>query len=199
MGLLASYIYMDTALFSAVLLANEGPVPKLPVPFFPPQAIILSLLLLTPPRRWWLYLLVYYAIQVTQGTWYGMPLWYTLLSNAANVIEPLVGASLFRHLIPAFTGFTRLREVGTYVGCVGLAAMLGASWGAAARTILGFPFWTSWQGWFLGDVLASLVLVPTIVLWARAGFRGLRARLAARGRRGRDYLRRPLTRGMAHL
>src|SRR5260370_21371232 len=89
-GLLASYIYMDTALFSAVLLANEGPVPKLPVPFFPPQAIILSVLLLTPPRRWWLYLLAYYAIQVTQGTWYGMPRLSTLLTNATNVVEALV-------------------------------------------------------------------------------------------------------------
>ena len=61
-------------------------MPKLPLPFFPPQAIILSVLLLTPPRRWWLYLLVYYAIQVTQGTWYGMPLWYTLLTNAGNAV-----------------------------------------------------------------------------------------------------------------
>src|SRR5260370_12173029 len=88
-GLLASYIYMDTALFSAVLLANEGPVPKLPLPFFPPQALILPVLLLTPPRRSWLYLLAYYAIQVTQGTWYAMPLSYAPLPNAAHCGHPL--------------------------------------------------------------------------------------------------------------
>ena len=93
-GLLASYVYLQTALFSAVFFAYEGSVPNLPVPFFPPQAIILSVLLLTPARRWWLYLLAYYAMQVAQGTWSGLPLWYTLLSNAANVVEPLVGAQL---------------------------------------------------------------------------------------------------------
>jgi PAS domain S-box-containing protein len=177
LGLLASYVYMQTALFSTVFFAYEGPVPALPVPFFPPQAIILSVLLLTPPRRWWVYLLAYYAMQVAQGTWSGLPLWYTLLSNGANVVEPLVGASLFRRLNPTFTRFTRLREVGTYLGCVVLASMLGASWGAAARAMQGFPLWMSWQGWFIADVLASLVLAPTIVLWASGGFRRLRARL----------------------
>jgi signal transduction histidine kinase len=58
--------------------------------------------------------------------------------------------------------------------------MLGASVGAEARAIRGFPFWASWQGWFLGDVLASLVLAPTIILWASAGLQGLRARSRAR-------------------
>jgi signal transduction histidine kinase/integral membrane sensor domain MASE1 len=179
-GLLASYLYMDAALFSAVLFTDRVPIPTLPVPLFPPQAIILSVLLLTPLRRWWLYLVAYYAMQVAQGEWSGLPRGYALLSNVANVVEPLVGALLFRRLVPQFTQFTRLREVAIYVGCVTLGAMLGASWGAAARAIQGFPFWTSWPGWFLGDVLASLVLAPTIVLWASAGWAGLRARSSQR-------------------
>ena len=179
-GLLASYLYMDTTLFSSLLLVNRDSVPVLPVPLFPPQAIILSVLLLTPTRRWWVYLLAYYALQVAQGEWNGLPRWYALLSNVANVVEPLIGAALFRRLIPQFTQFTRLREVGTYVGCVVLGSVIGASWGAAARAIQGFPFWISWPGWFLGDALASLVLAPTIVLWACVGFGGLRARSVAR-------------------
>ncbi|HEY7059934.1 MAG TPA: ATP-binding protein [Chloroflexota bacterium] len=179
-GLLASYVYMDLALFSAALFEDRLPVPTLPVPLFPPQAIILAVLLLTPTRRWWVYLLVYYVMQVAQGEWDGLPRWYTLLSNGANVVEPLVGATLFRRLVPRFTEFTHLREVSIYVGCVVLAATLGASWGAAARAIQGFPFWVSWQGWFLGDVLASLVLAPTIILWAGAGLQGLRPRSPAR-------------------
>lgn len=179
-GLLASYVYMDWALFSAVLFADRILVPTLPVPLFPPQAIILAVLLLTPPRRWWVYLLVYYVMQVMQGTWDGLPLGYTLLSNGANIIEPLVGAALFRRRCPQGAQFTYLREVGVYVGCVVVAAMLGAAWGAGARALQGFPFWVSWQGWFFGDVLASLVLTPTIVFWASAGFRGPRARSTAR-------------------
>jgi hypothetical protein len=93
-GLLASFLYMHGAAVTALLTAD------VPVPLFPPQAVILSVLLLTPPRRWWLYLLTYYAIQVAQGEWYGLPHWYVLLSNVANVVEPLVGALLLRHFIP---------------------------------------------------------------------------------------------------
>ena len=198
-GLLASYLYMDTTLFSSLLLVNRDSVPVLPVPLFPPQAIILSVLLLTPARRWWVYLLAYYALQVAQGEWNGLPRWYALLSNVANVVEPLIGAALFRQLIPQFTQFTRLREVGTYVGCVVLGSVIGASWGATARAIQGFPFWISWPGWFLGDALASLVLAPTIVLWACVGFGGLRARSVARATEAGAPLRRPAARGMVRV
>src|SRR5262249_34677151 len=92
----------------------------------------------------------------------------------------LVGAALFRRLVPQFTQFTRLGEASIYVGCVVLASTIGATWGAAARALQGFPFWTSWPGWFLSDVLASLVLAATIVLWASAGVRSLQVRSLAR-------------------
>jgi signal transduction histidine kinase/integral membrane sensor domain MASE1 len=141
-----------------------------PLPFFPPQAIILSVLLLTPARRWWIILAVYYVMQVVQGiTLGGLPLWYSLLSNGANVLEPLVGAALFRRFVPQSAQFTNLEVVAVYFACVTLASVLGASWGAASRVLAGAPFWQSWQGWFLADVLASLVLAPMIILWATAG------------------------------
>jgi integral membrane sensor domain MASE1 len=146
-GILASYLYMDTALLSTVLIPYRDPVPALPVPLFPVQATLLCVLLLTPRRRWWVYLLTFCAIHVARSEWIGLPRWYTLLSTGADIVEPLVGAFLFRCLNPRFTQFTRLREVGTYVGCVVLAAMLGAAVGATARAFRGYPFWTSWQGW----------------------------------------------------
>src|SRR5262245_39368584 len=50
-GLLLSYLYLHGA--SIWDLQS----PQLPLPLFPPQAVILSVLLVTPIRRWWLYLL----------------------------------------------------------------------------------------------------------------------------------------------
>ena len=179
-GLLTSYIYIDAALLSTALFGQRDPLPTLVIPLFPPQAVVLSVLLLTPPRCWWLYLLAYCAIYVTRTELLGVPHSIIFLTTVADVVEPLVGALLFFRLIPRFTGFAVLREVVIYVGCVTLGAMLGASVGAAARALRDFPFWTSWQSWFLADVLASLVLAPTIILWAGAGFRGLRARSPAR-------------------
>jgi signal transduction histidine kinase len=169
LGLGASYLY---------LLASALPSPytfNLPVPLFPPQAIILAVLLLTPKRHWGVYLLAYYALQVTQGAWRGLPLSYALLSNGANVAEPLVGALLVRRFLPMPLRFTHLQEVGIYVASVVAASTIGATWGASARAIAGYAFWPSWQGWFLADVLASLMLAPTILLWVGNGFPRLEA------------------------
>jgi signal transduction histidine kinase len=179
-GVLASYIFSDATLLSTALFGERDPVPKLVVPLFLAQAVVLSVLLLTPPRRWWVYLLAYSAIHAARSELIGFPRWLTLLTTVADVVEPLVGALVFRRLVPRFTGFAVLREVLIYVGCVVLGAMLGSCIGATGRAIRGFPFWTSWQGWFLADVLASLVLAPTIILWVGAGFRGLRAPSFAR-------------------
>jgi len=167
-GLLLSYIYSNAALVLPSWI-------EAPDPLFPPQAVILSVLLLTPMRRWWVYLTTYYVIQVVQGmVLASLPPWYASLSNLANVIEPLVGAALFRRFVPQSQQFTSLRAVAIYIGSVTLGSIVGATWGAASRALAGAPFEQSWPGWFLGDLLASLVLAPTIVLWVTAGRLALR-------------------------
>src|SRR5205085_12345925 len=93
-----------------------------------------------------------------------LPAWYLFASNLANVIEPLIGAILLRRFIALPPGFDSVREVSMYVACVAAASAIGASWGATTRMFAGFPAWPSLRGWFLADVLASLVLTPTILL-----------------------------------
>src|SRR5262249_17464285 len=85
------------------------------------------------------------------------------------------GAALFRRFVrDSPQQFAELRNVSIYVASVSVGSIVGATWGAGVRASVGFPFWESWPGWFLADVLASLVLAPTIVLWATSGLRGLR-------------------------
>jgi len=139
----------------------------LPYPFFPVQGVILAVLLMTPVRHWGWFLTLYYVIQVLDGLWFlPMPTWYILLSNVANVLEPLVGALLLRRWMPLPPRFTHLREAVIYIACVALASAIGAVWGSTTRVIAGFELWSSLHGWFLADVLASLVLTPTILLCA---------------------------------
>ena len=169
-GLLAGFVYLYGPAFAASgFTATEA----LPVPLFFSQAVILAVLLLTPRRWWWLYLLAYFGLQVVQGLWYGLSLEYAAISNVANVIEALLAAWLPSRFIALPPRFARLREVGIYVGCVVAAAAIGATWGTAIRALEGFPVWSSWIGWFLADVLASLILAPAIVLWVDVGWRGL--------------------------
>ena len=152
-----------------------------PAPLFLPQAVILSVLLLTPARRWWAYLAVYYVALVLFGvTIRSAPIGFCLLANIANVIEPLVGAALFRRFVSPSEQFTSLRAVVIYVGAVALGSVLGATWGSAARAQAGASLGGSWPGWFLADVLASLVLAPTIVLWVSGGRQALRVRRPGR-------------------
>jgi signal transduction histidine kinase/integral membrane sensor domain MASE1 len=149
-----------------VFPALEG---QLPYPFFPVQGVILAVLLMTPARHWGLYLALYYGILVLDGIWLSpLPLatWYLLASNVANVLEPLVGALLLRRWMSLPPRFTHLREAVVYIACVALASAVGATWGATMRAIAGFDLLSSLRGWFLADVLASLILTPTILLCA---------------------------------
>jgi signal transduction histidine kinase len=165
-GLTASFAYKHAADFSPMTSAG------LPHPLFPSQAVILSVLLVTPARHWALYLAAYYAALVLEGMgWSDLPRWYLLVSNLANVAEPLVGALLLRRFISLPPHFSTLREVGVYVACVAAASAVGATWGATMRAVAGYSFWLSLRGWFLGDVLASLLLAPTILLCVQGGRR----------------------------
>jgi signal transduction histidine kinase len=177
LGLLASTIY----LYGASLVRVEGGYTP-PVPLFPPQAVVLAVLLLTPARRWWVMLVVYYVLRVATGLANGIDPRFSLVSNVAGVVEPLIGALLlgrFTRLPPRFAG---LHQMSWYATCVTAAAALGATLGAIVRLVMaGSPFWVSWQAWFLGDALASLLLTPAILLWANVDRRALRASARARG------------------
>jgi signal transduction histidine kinase/integral membrane sensor domain MASE1 len=164
---------------------------QLPYPFFPVQGVILAVLLMTPARHWGWYLALYYAIEVLDGVAFStLPPWYLVISNVANVLEPLVGALLLSRWMPLPPRFTHLREAVVYIACVALASAIGAAWGATMRVIAGFDFWSSLRGWFLADVLASLVLTPTILLcadrarrplWPSSGKRAIEAALLLLG------------------
>jgi signal transduction histidine kinase len=167
-GLFVSFAYIYSAAFGVFSRA------QLPRPLFTSLAVILSVLLLTPARRWWLYLAVYYVLQVGLAAWFttiSLPL--LAASNIANVFEPLIVAALFRRFVPQERNFGQLRDVAIYIACVTVAALLSATWGATSRLFLGSPFWPSFQAWFQSDALASLVLVPTIVMWATSGVGGV--------------------------
>jgi signal transduction histidine kinase/integral membrane sensor domain MASE1 len=171
LGLLASSVY----LYGASLVRVEGHYAP-PAPLFPPQAVILSVLLLTASRRWWLLLVVAYALRVTSGLVGGIDARFTLVSNVAGVVEPLVGALLLRRVVKLPPRFAGLREVSRYAVCVVAASALGATLGATIRlAMMGSPFWASWQAWFLSDALASLLLTPAILLWAGTDLRGWRS------------------------
>ncbi|HZO33031.1 MAG TPA: ATP-binding protein [Chloroflexota bacterium] len=159
-GLLASAAY----LFGAQLV--PAPVSlNLPEPLHPPAAIVLAVLLLTPPRTWWFFLVLAYAFQVAVFLWMGYSPAATLTGHLANVVEALLGAILVRRCIQVPPRFDTLWQFTIYAVCVTVAAVIGATLGAASLLLTGRPYWPTWLAWFLSDVLATLLLAPTILLW----------------------------------
>ena len=175
-GLLASASY----LFGARLV----PIPaslNLPEPLYPPVAIVLAVLLLTPSRTWWVFLLEAYAFQVALFLWMGYSPAATLTGHLANMVEALVGAILVRRFIQVPPRFDTLWQYTVYAVCVTIAAVIGATLGAASLLLTGRPYWPTWLAWFLSDVLATLLLAPTILLFisGRVWSPGVRSRRQA--------------------
>jgi signal transduction histidine kinase len=142
--------------------------PEAGAAFFPPAGITLAVLVMTPRRTWPLWLVIIavteVAVDLTHGQTVGMALGFA----AANVIEPLIGASLLRS---AMRGAIALRQMlPVYVLCavvVGPAA--GAAVGASTAVLIGGSgdWWGTAARWWLGDALGVLVIATPIFAWSR--------------------------------
>jgi PAS domain S-box-containing protein len=164
--------------FAAYLYGNSLPRPA---PLWPPDAVLLAALLLTSPRRWWVYVLVTVPIRLVPSLAPGVPFWLLLVNWANDTFKALLAAGLVNSFARGRPLFGSLRGCSVYVACAVVASpLLSAFVGAAGRVVIGGAFWPTWETWFLGDALANLVLVPAILLWARAGVRGLHASSAWR-------------------
>jgi PAS domain S-box-containing protein len=138
--------------------------------------------LLTPPRRWWLYVLITIPIRMLPAFAPGVPTWLLLVNWLNDTLKILLAVVLIGRFAPRPLRHTSLRAMSIYLACAVLVApILSASVGAAGLAALGTPYWQAWGTWFLGNVLASLILTPTIVLWVAAGLPGIRPVSRQRG------------------
>jgi PAS domain S-box-containing protein len=173
---LAFFYLLATRFVPSVFTQN------LPAPFFLPEGVILAALLLSPRRQWCWYLLTAVAIELTLFTALHYPLWWILMGAVPDTLEPLLAALLLARLAVLPPRFASQREVTLYVGSLTIAALVAALLGGVQHLAAGNGYWSSVWPWFLGAVLANLVLAPTIVLWLTTDVRLLwrtpRARLA---------------------
>lgn len=138
-------------------------------PVWPPNGFALGLLLAVPTRRWpWVMAGVLFACagaNLTAGR--GLPV--TLGFSAANAIEILAGAAVFRRLHGRIATFTTRREAGL-LGLVAVpvfacTAVIGAF---VAVLLLGGDLYREWQTWWLGDAVGTLLITPAVALAAHA-------------------------------
>ena len=136
--------------------------------FFPAAGLTLAVLVLSSRRTWPLWLAVVavaeLVVDLTHGQSAGMAVGFAL----ANVVEPLVGATV---LIWASHRMTTMRGqvFGYVVAAVAFAPVFGAILGATtAVAIGGATGGLSIAGkWWLGDALGVLVVATPILAWSR--------------------------------
>jgi PAS domain S-box-containing protein len=138
----------------------------LPSPFWFPDSILLCALLKSRPRNWWLFILGALPIRLFSPVAHEFPLWFLLGTFAIDFARSLLAAGFLRRFMHDPTRFDTIRDLIVFaaIAVVGAPA-LTAFGGAALRSMHGGDYWLSWQGWFLGDALAQVVITPAIFYW----------------------------------
>jgi two-component system sensor kinase FixL len=143
-------------------------------PFWYPDAVLLCALLVTRQKNWWMYLLGPLPVRLFLLPW-NSPFWFLLATYANDSLKAYLSALLLQFFLKNPIRFESLRDFLIFVAVAGLLSpAISAFEGALSRHLLGFPFWPSWEQWFLGNALASVILTPLILYWVIGGWKALR-------------------------
>jgi signal transduction histidine kinase len=142
--------------------------PEAGAAFFPPAGLTVATLMLTPRRTWPVWLAAFAVAEVSIDLIHGQTPGMALGFAAANVLEPVVGASLIILLMKA-GAVTRRGSLARFVaGPVAAGPVVGALIGAGVATVLAdAQFGSTFGRWWLGDALGVLVVATPIVAWKR--------------------------------
>jgi signal transduction histidine kinase len=137
-----------------------------------PNSILLAGLLLTNPRFWWLIIIAALPAHLASELQSGVPTSMVLCWFVSNSVQALLGAGLIWWFIKARVRFARLKELVIFLILgVFLAPFLASFLDSALVRINGWgthSYWELWRLRFLSNVLATLTLVPFVVVWANS-------------------------------
>ncbi len=171
----------NIALFALAYLAAYGYssyfAQNVAAPLWFPDSVLLCTLLLVPTEKWWFYLVIAAPLRFVPGLRPHVPDWFIWGTFINDVLKSVLAAQLLRYLTGNSVRFNTIRKFAFYLAiAVFLVPMLSALAGAAARHVLGYPFWTSCAQWFMGNALTNLVITPALLQWTSGDYRQLRSR-----------------------
>ncbi len=136
--------------------------------FYPAAGVTAAALMLSRRRLWpWIALAVV-AAEILVDTIFGSPLLVSAAFAAANVVEPLVGASLVLAFCGGRPDLRIRRDFAAFIlGACLIAPVFGALIGATSSSIHdGVPWFSAAVTWWTGDALGVLVMGSPILLWS---------------------------------
>ena len=149
-----------------------------PSPFWFPDSVLLCALLLTP-RTGWIALLANAAgVRVIASAVPGTPFWFLLTTASVDLLKGVVAAWWLQRTLGRTIRLNTLHELVVFFGiAAAVVPMLSGLLVAPARIALGYRFWPSVSGWFMGDAVAHVVVTPALLYWCMGGHKGLRGRV----------------------
>ena len=166
--------YYFTARIGFVFALQPGSVSTL----WMPNAILLAGLLLVS-RRWWsLLILVAAPAHFAAELQSGVPPVMVLSWFFSNALQASFGALCISHLVDGPLRFDRFRDVTIFLlfGAF-LAPFLTSFLDTGLMRMIGWghgSYWEIWRVRFLANVLATLTLVPVLVMWVTSGGKAVR-------------------------
>jgi PAS domain S-box-containing protein len=146
---------------------------------WPPNSILLAALVLAPYRWWWFVLLAVLPAHLLIELQSGVPLPMILCWFISNSSEALLGAFCLRYFNKGAVRFDSIRQVAILVFVALFAPFLSSFLDAGFVILNRFGDGSYWQVWrmrFTSNVLAEVIIVPLIIMWATDRLSGFRRR-----------------------
>jgi signal transduction histidine kinase len=143
--------------------------------FFPPAGLTLAVLMITPRRTWPVWLATVAVTEITIDLLRHSTVFMSFGFATANVVEPLIGASLLIWTLRRRGPGTERQALVTYVGCAVIAGpCVGGLIGAAVTALSGAGgHLSTWGQWWLGDALGVLVVGTPILAFVNRRYNEL--------------------------
>jgi two-component system sensor histidine kinase UhpB len=145
--------------------------------FWPPNAILLAALLLIPKRMWWLLILAVLPAHLLVQMQTGVPVLTAIGWFIGNGAEAVLGATLISHFIKTESLFESVHGLVVFLGFGVVLAPLATSFldaGVVVKTGWGHGYWVLLMTRLFSNMLATMTLVPTIVIFRLTGIHSLR-------------------------
>lgn len=167
-GLLVALAYYAGSQIGFLLTPTDTPIAA----FWPPNAILLAALLLTSPRIWWVLILAVLPAHLFVQLRTGIPLASALAWFVGNTGEALLGAFCVRVFKKDKPLFESVYGVIVFLTLGVLLPALATSFLDAAGVILtglAQNYWILWTTRLSSNIVADLIVVPTIVIFGVKG------------------------------
>ena len=138
--------------------------------FYPAAGVTVAAMIVSRRGSWPAIALAIIAAEILVDTVYGSPLWVAAGFAMANVVEPMLGASLVLAWCGARPDLHDRRDfAGFMAGACVIAPLFGALLGG---TVTALHYGAPWLGgavtWWAGDALGVLVMGSPILLWSQS-------------------------------